>query len=134
MAPKYEDFSGFTVNDALKAADGPRYVGAFQDHEPPISFFTQPPQNSAAVLSTENGRRPFRMVENPTYERPGYYWWAAHIQQVCNELRRNMPQVCKSIEAPRDYWDLFKYFDAYDIYYRGAQNLWNVLHTLVFEN
>lgn len=38
------------------------------------------------------------------------------------------------VEVPQSYWDLYRYFDAYDIYYRGAQNLWNVINTLAFEN
>ncbi|KAI2632847.1 hypothetical protein GGS21DRAFT_521614 [Xylaria nigripes] len=134
MAPKYELYSGFTVNDALAKAGAPHYQGQFQLGEPPVNFFTHPPADATAVFSTICGSRPFRMVQDPTFEREGYYWWAAEIQRVCDELRRNLPLVCGDVETPQDYWDLYKYFDAYDIYYRGAQNLWNVINTLVFEN
>ncbi|KAJ8126133.1 hypothetical protein O1611_g7504 [Lasiodiplodia mahajangana] len=133
MAPNYKLYSGFTVRDALEAAGAPKYTSQFATGEPPVTFFTQAPKDSAAVFST-HGQRPFRQVANPTYEREGYFWWAAEIQRVCDELRRNLPEVCKKIEAPQSYWDLYKYFDAYDIYYRGAQNLWNVINTFVFEN
>ncbi|KAI1122213.1 hypothetical protein F5Y10DRAFT_287388 [Nemania abortiva] len=133
MAPNYKMYSGFTVRDALEAAGPPKDQSYFAVGEPPVTFFTQAPKDSAAVFSTHSNR-PFRLVENPTYERPGKFWWAAEIQRVCDELRRMMPEACKNIEPPRDYWDLYKYFDAYDIYNRGAQNLWNVINTFVFEN
>ncbi|KAI0468946.1 hypothetical protein F4859DRAFT_524102 [Xylaria cf. heliscus] len=134
MAPKYQLYSGFGVKDALAVAGAPGYKSAFQEGEPPVAFFAQPPESAAAVFSTVFGTRPFRLVENPTPEREGHYWWAAEIQRVCDELRRNLPDVCRKIETPRSYLDLYKYFDAYDIYYRGAQNLWNVINTFVFEN
>ncbi|TGJ80162.1 hypothetical protein E0Z10_g8599 [Xylaria hypoxylon] len=134
MPPKYPLYSGFTVIDALGKAGEPKDSAQFQAGEPPVNFFTQPPKGSAAVFSTVFGTRPFRLVPNPTYERQGHYWWAAEIQRVCDELRRNLPDACRNIETPQDYWDLYKYFDAFDIYYRGAQNLWNVINTFVFEN
>ncbi|KAI0096387.1 hypothetical protein GGR51DRAFT_543321 [Nemania sp. FL0031] len=133
MAPNYKIYSGFTVRDALIAAGAPTYTSQFAAGEPPVTFFSQAPKDSAAVFST-HGQRPFRQVANPTYERVGYFWWAAEIQRVCDELRRNLPEACKKVEAPQSYWDLYKYFDAHDIYYRGAQNLWNVINTFVFEN
>ncbi|KAI8952187.1 hypothetical protein F4801DRAFT_600329 [Xylaria longipes] len=134
MAPKYQLYGGFAVKDALAMAGAPAYKCEFQEGEPPVAFFTEIPDNSAAVFSTLFGTRPFRLVENPTRDREGHYWWAAEIQRVCDELRRNLPDVCRKIVAPRSYWDLYKYFDAYDIYHRGAQNLWNVINTFVFEN
>ncbi|KAI0436511.1 hypothetical protein F4803DRAFT_222512 [Xylaria telfairii] len=134
MAPKYQFYCGFAVKDALALAGAPRYGSKFQEGEPPVAFFTEPPKNSAAVFSTVHGTRPFRLVENPAPEREGHYWWAAEIQRVCDELRRNLPDACRKIETPQNYWDLYKYFDAYDIYHRGAQNLWNVINTFVFEN
>ncbi|KAI1150325.1 hypothetical protein F4825DRAFT_468239 [Nemania diffusa] len=133
MAPNYQLYSTFTVRDALTAAGAPKYDFPFEAGEPPVTFFTQPPTDRPAVFST-HGDRPFRQVLNPTYERPGYFWWAAEVQRVCDELRRNLPDVCRNIETPQTYWDLYKYFDAYDIYHRGAQNLWNVINTFVFEN
>ncbi|KAJ8120243.1 hypothetical protein ONZ43_g2997 [Nemania bipapillata] len=133
MAPNYQLYSNFTLRDALEAAGAPKDKAQFQAGEPPITFFAQPPEQWAAVFSTYN-QRPFRTVQNPTYERDGHFWWAAEIQRVCDELRRNMPETCRSIETPQTYWDLYKYFDAHDIYHRGAQNLWNVINTLIFEN
>lgn len=133
MAPKYELYTDFTVKDALQAA-GPPCQGVLHEGEPPVEFFTQAPEDSPAIISTVRGTRPFRLVDSPTYYRTATYWWAAQIQLVCDELRRNLPDECKSIQPLKDYWDLYKYFDSYDIYCRGAQNLWNVVHTLLWEN
>ncbi|KAJ3573244.1 hypothetical protein NPX13_g4768 [Xylaria arbuscula] len=134
MAPKYLLYSDFTIDDALERAGSPPSNDQYLANEPPICFFEQPPKDHAAVFSTYNGQRPFRFVKDPTYERPGSYWWAAQIQTTCDGLRRNMPDICRNIEHPRDYWDLYKYFDAQDIYERGARNLFNVVTTLVWEN
>ncbi|KAI0509608.1 hypothetical protein F5B22DRAFT_318599 [Xylaria bambusicola] len=134
MAPKYSLYSGTTVDELLEKAGKPQDNAHYLAGEPPVSFFTQPPKGYAAVFSTMLGTRPFRFVKNPTYEREGYYWWAAEIQKTCDGLRRHMPDICRNIETPRDFWDLYRYFDAIDIYQRGAQNLWNVLMTLIYEN
>ncbi|KAI0393053.1 hypothetical protein F5Y17DRAFT_477095 [Xylariaceae sp. FL0594] len=133
MAPKYELYADFTAQDALAAAGSPQ-EGVFHKGEPPVWFFTDAPENSPAIFSTVSGTRPFRMVENPTFERPGSYMHAAEIQLICDEFRRNMPEECRSVEPMQDYFGLYQYFDAYDIYVRGAQNLWNVVHHLVWEN
>jgi hypothetical protein len=134
MAPNYQLFSSFTIRDALETAGEPKYQFQFEAGEPPVTFFTELPEDRAAVFSTY-GQRPFRTVQNPTYERSDcFFWWAAEIQRVCDELRRNLPDVCRNIKMPQTYWDLYKYFDAYDIYHRGAQNLWNVINHFVFEN
>jgi hypothetical protein len=128
-------YSGFTVKDALdRAGEPPKLDYPFHEGEPPVDFFTNIPKEAAAVFSTVDGTRPFRMVENSTYERPGHYWWAAEVQRVSDELRRNLPEACKTLQAPQTYHDLYQYFVAYDIYHRGAQNLWNVIHHLIFEN
>ncbi|KAI0192834.1 hypothetical protein F4808DRAFT_475427 [Astrocystis sublimbata] len=134
MAPKYNLYSDFAVTDALEAAGAPKYDWDFQSGEPPVEFFINAPTHAPAVFSTLFGTKEFRVPKDPTPERDGHYWWAAEIQRVCDELRRNLPDVCKTITTPRTYYDLFEYFDAYDIYYRGAQNLWNVLNSFVFEN
>ncbi|KAI1351080.1 hypothetical protein F5Y01DRAFT_315158 [Xylaria sp. FL0043] len=137
MAPKYSLYSDYSVTDALEMAGKPQDDAQYQAGEPPVSFFNNPPKDPkdcAAVFSTLYGKNQFRFVDNPTPTRPGGYWWAAEIQRVCDELRRNLPETCRYLEAPQSYWDLYKYFDAHDIYYRGAQNLWNVINTLIHEN
>ncbi|KAI0600598.1 hypothetical protein F4775DRAFT_544644 [Biscogniauxia sp. FL1348] len=136
MPPQYPNF---TIEEAFEAA-GPPPGGEpygwkhFYEGEPPPSFFTNPPKDAKAIFSTLRGTKVFRTVDNPVREREGYYWWAAQIQLTCDEIRRNFFSECKYLQAPRDYWDLYGYFDAHEIYYRGAQNLWNVIHHLIFEN
>ncbi|KAI1116590.1 hypothetical protein F5Y14DRAFT_48177 [Nemania sp. NC0429] len=133
MAPHYELYGNFTVDDALTKAGAPNYTTEFLAGEPPIHFFMRPPPHAPALLSTFGGK-PFRFLQDPPLERTASFWWAAEIQRVCDEFRRNAPGVCKMVQDPQSYLDLYKYFDAHDIYYRGAQNLWNVLKSLHFEN
>ncbi|KAI1500012.1 hypothetical protein F5X99DRAFT_260760 [Biscogniauxia marginata] len=136
MPPQYPNF---TIEEAFEAA-GPPPGGApygwahFYEGEPPAGFFTNPPKNAKAIFSTCRGTKLFRTVDNPTQERQGYYWWAAQIQLTCDEIRRNFFSECKYLQPPSNYWDLYQYFDAHDIYHRGAQNLWNVINHLIYEN
>ncbi|CAJ2504549.1 Uu.00g119430.m01.CDS01 [Anthostomella pinea] len=137
MPPRYV---GFTLQQAQMTAgkppDGSEYgFKKFSDGEPPVDFFTHAPTNFPAVFSTKNGTKTFRMVTNPTIERQGEYWHASKIQLVCDELRTQMPGECKYVEYLRGgYYDLYHYFDARDIYERGAQNLWNVMNHMAYEN
>ncbi|KAL7620995.1 hypothetical protein AAE478_008306 [Parahypoxylon ruwenzoriense] len=137
MAPNYPDF---TIQEAIEAAGPPPPPSTyglehFYDGEPPVSFFQDVDTHAAhAIFSTECGARPFRNVEEPTFERPGYYWSASQIQDHCDYMRWKYWGICKLIRPPFNFYGLYAYFDAHDIYHLGAQNLWRVVHHLCFEN
>ncbi|KAI0011368.1 hypothetical protein F4779DRAFT_615611 [Xylariaceae sp. FL0662B] len=137
MEPKYPDF---TTEQAIEAAGLPPPPSTygwnhFYEGEPPVTFFTDPiSRGTQAIFSTGNGMRPFRAVDKPIYERPGKYWHATKIQDVCNGIRKEYYSQCKYIQPPRNYWNLYTYFDAHDIYHQGAQNLWRVIQHLFYEN
>ncbi|KAI0475776.1 hypothetical protein GGR56DRAFT_674305 [Xylariaceae sp. FL0804] len=133
------DIVRLQCQDALAAA-GPPPGGApfgwnsFWEGEPPVAFFTDPPKHAPAIFSTKNGTRAFRHVPNPTRERDGHWWHAAEIHVYCDELRHQHFGTCKYIQPVADYWDLYRYFDALEIYEKGAQNLWNVINRLLHQN
>jgi hypothetical protein len=102
--------------------------------EPPVEFFTKPPPDAKAIFSTKGRALPLRSVENPTLERPCEPWHAVRIQKFIDELRNELPQLGKYVSLPLSYLDLYHYFDAFDIYYCGAQNLWNVINRMFHEN
>ncbi|KAI1766745.1 hypothetical protein GGR53DRAFT_188210 [Hypoxylon sp. FL1150] len=138
MPPKYQ---GFTLEQAIKDAGDPPPPETWgwkhvYDGEPPVSFFTDYDHIPLllAIFSTEHGTKPFRNVENPTFERDFQLWSAQKIQDTATELRRDYFGLCKYIRAPQSYDELYCYWDAHDIYYLGAQNLWNVLHHMHFES
>ncbi|KAI5867406.1 hypothetical protein GGS23DRAFT_592722 [Durotheca rogersii] len=137
MPPNYP---GFTVEQAIEAAGPPPPPSAygfqyFYQGEPPVSFYSDIDMEKAhAMFSTNHGAAPFRHVEDPVYEREGYYWCAAEIQTFCDQIRKVHYGPCKYIAPLPDYSYLYIYFDAFDIYRYGAQNLWRVIHHLHFEN
>ncbi|KAI0967830.1 hypothetical protein F4678DRAFT_482852 [Xylaria arbuscula] len=117
---------------AQKNAGPPPDNSQYSKYEPPVFFFTNPPEHRPAVFSVCS--RPFRYPEDPTWHRPSGYWSATRIQETCDGLRRRMPDACRVIKPIVNFWDLYEYFDGYDIYHRGAQNLYNVLTHLRLEN
>ncbi|KAI0173658.1 hypothetical protein GGR52DRAFT_590809 [Hypoxylon sp. FL1284] len=137
MAPRYE---GFTLDEAIEAAGDPPLPETYgwkhvYEGEPPASFFTDCDREKAlAIFSTKFGSKPFCLVEKPTFERDVVLWSARKIQDFADQTRKEYYGYCKYILAPRSYDDLYHYFDAHDIYYLGAQNLWNVLHHMNFES
>ncbi|KAI1212561.1 uncharacterized protein F4807DRAFT_457357 [Annulohypoxylon truncatum] len=139
MAPTYSS-ADFTLDQAIQAA-GPAPVPSrfgFQhahEGEPGPEFFLNiDPRTAHSFFSTNNGERPFRTVENPLAIRPMEYWDAQHIQSYADELRNKFYDRCRYIQPLASFIDLYIYFDAFDIYYLGAQNLWSVIHHMYFEN
>ncbi|KAI1307469.1 hypothetical protein F5Y03DRAFT_405569 [Xylaria venustula] len=122
----------YDAAEAQKNAGPPPDNSQYSKYEPPVFFFTDPPEYRPAVFSVCS--RPFRYPENPTWHRSSGYWSATKIQETCDGLRQRMPDVCRAIKPIVDFWDLYGYFDGYDIYHRGAQNLYNVLTHLRIEN
>ncbi|KAI1460063.1 hypothetical protein F4805DRAFT_14295 [Annulohypoxylon moriforme] len=139
MAPGYHNY-GFTLDQAIQAAGGaphPSVYGYDQAclGEPAPDFFlTIIPATANAIFSTNNGERPFRTVENPVAFRDIDLWDASRIQAYADELRSKFYTRCMYIQPLPSYHELYIYFDAHDIYYLGAQNLWNVLHHMHYEN
>ncbi|KAI6089648.1 hypothetical protein F4821DRAFT_50749 [Hypoxylon rubiginosum] len=143
MPPNYQGKTGKTLEEYIENAGSHPPPEAFkQKHvyegEPPVSFFTNPPnpdQLRLAIFSTKNGSQPFRNVENPTFERDVVMWSAQEIQDYATEIRSKYFGLCKYIKYPvgPTYEELYTYWDAHDIYHMGAQNLWNVLNHMAFE-
>ncbi|KAI1380030.1 hypothetical protein F4677DRAFT_302269 [Hypoxylon crocopeplum] len=137
MAPTYQNF---TLEKAIESAGPPPPPQAWgwahvYEGEPPVDFFYNPPADIAyAAFSTMNGAREFRWVEDPTWIRNIGMWSAAQIQVFCDDLRQRFHDRCRYICHLESYEGLYMYWDAYDIYHLGAQNLWNVINHLWFEN
>ncbi|KXJ93746.1 hypothetical protein Micbo1qcDRAFT_172649 [Microdochium bolleyi] len=106
----------------------------YYEAEPPVRFFKDVPAGARAVFSTENGKRPLRPVASPDIKRNCYAWPADQIAWLCNNIRTNFPAESKYLQPVRSYCDLYNYWDAYDIYHYGAQNLNNVVNRMRHEN
>ncbi|KAI1411368.1 hypothetical protein F5Y13DRAFT_165568 [Hypoxylon sp. FL1857] len=139
MAPSYAN-QPFTVEEAIAAAGPPPsfevygYEFVWQG-EPPREFFENIHWDYAhAIFSTNNGETTFRRVKEPLNVRDVEIWDAAKIQAYADELRSKFSSQCKYIRNLEGYDGLYIYWDAHDIYHRGALNLWRVIHHMVFEN
>lgn len=99
-----------------------------------ISFYATPPSNARAIFSTNNGHQPLRSVYRIKPRRLIHLWSKDEIQGICNSMRKVWWAFMKILPKPQSWDDLWTYFDAHDIYFYGALNLWNVLNTLYDEN
>ena len=55
-------------------------------------------------------------------------------QEVANSLRQKFSELVFQMRQPYDWNILYEYFDSYDVYVYGANNLCNVLGKLYTEN
>ncbi|CAG9991277.1 unnamed protein product [Clonostachys byssicola] len=100
----------------------------------PVGFYINPPTTAEAIFSTRNGKDQFKRMHHVLPHRHLHLWPRDEIQAVCNSVRKVHWASMKRMQRPESWDDLWKYFDAHDLYYAGAINLWNVLNTLIDEN
>ncbi|KAH8121233.1 hypothetical protein LI328DRAFT_172040 [Trichoderma asperelloides] len=100
----------------------------------PIGFYTNIPPKATAIISTSNGSRPFRKLDQIIPQRRIHLWSKDEIQAICNSLRKLHWDELKNMQQPYCWDDLWAYFDAYDLYHNGCLNLWNVINTIWDEN
>ncbi|KAM0456011.1 hypothetical protein ACHAPV_007560 [Trichoderma viride] len=100
----------------------------------PIGFYANIPPKAAAIISTSNGSRPFRKLDQIQPQRRIHLWSKDEIQAICNSLRKLHWNELKNMQQPYCWDDLWTYFDAYDLYHNGCLNLWNVINTIWDEN
>ncbi|KAM0245785.1 hypothetical protein ACHAQJ_010450 [Trichoderma viride] len=100
----------------------------------PVGFYTNVPPKAKAIISTSNGSRPFRNLDQILPQRRIHLWSKDEIQAICNSLRKLHWNELKHMQQPHCWDDLWTYFDAHDLYHNGCLNLWNVINNLWDEN
>ncbi|OAA72096.1 hypothetical protein ISF_01169 [Cordyceps fumosorosea ARSEF 2679] len=100
----------------------------------PLGFYTNPPVGAKAIFSTSNGQRAFRPMHHILPRRRLHLWSKNEIQENCNSIRRLHWEAMRGMTEPNCWDDLWKYFDAFDLYSHGAINLWNIINHLYAEN
>ncbi|RYP26751.1 hypothetical protein DL768_011586 [Monosporascus sp. mg162] len=122
-----------TKEQAIRAAGAPPYQN--NEGDLPPDFFTWPiPSAYLAIFSTSNGTKPWRPAPKLTRATRPKIWDAAKIQSFSDEIRTLFWAHSKHLQPLQSYYELYKYFDAHDIFHCGALNLWNVIHHLISEN
>ncbi|RYP53621.1 hypothetical protein DL769_010490 [Monosporascus sp. CRB-8-3] len=122
-----------TKEQAIGAAGAPPYQN--NEGDLPPDFFTWPiPSAYLGIFSTSNGTKPWRPAPKLTRVTRPKIWDAAKIQSFCDEIRTLFWAHSKHLQPLQSYYELYKYFDAHDIFHCGPLNLWNVIHHLISEN
>lgn len=103
------------------------------DSQLPVGYYTHASDGKAA-FSTRRGQLPFRHMQHMVPLRDIQLWNKEEIQAASNALRQADWEVVKALERPTEWADLYHWFDSHDLYYQGAQNLWNVIDHLCNEN
>ncbi|KAI0120675.1 hypothetical protein BJ170DRAFT_646365 [Xylariales sp. AK1849] len=98
-----------------------------------MGFFANVPHTASAVFSTDNGRRPRRYATDFGQERRIHPWTAAQIQSAVDSIKVNCWELRKLIQKPTSYFELYHYWDGYDLWHMGVQNAWNVLNHMYWE-
>jgi hypothetical protein len=125
----------FPQESTLANAGSPPTWGfqSYLDAEPAMGFFINVPENSLALFSTENGTKPRRNLQHFVPPRHISPWTARQIQDAVDVIKVHCWSVRKSIQLPSTYYDLYHYFDGYDLWHMGVQNCWNILNHLFWE-
>ncbi|KAK1978730.1 hypothetical protein LZ30DRAFT_799553 [Colletotrichum cereale] len=122
--------NGYKMGPAKEGETPRRYV----EDNLPVSFYSR--KEIKAVFSTNSGEVPTRGLSlGHVHEtRELALWSAEDLQDRANAIRKKHWRSLKSMARP-EYWeDLHDYFDCFDIYFQGAQNLWNLVHLIFDEN
>jgi hypothetical protein len=125
--------SAFNAQDTNGSSAQPNPL-VFIENQLPAWFYIRPAPDCPAVFSTRQGDLPFRHMEHVLPPRSVHMWDRDEIQSACNSLRLLYWDLMKAMDRPQEWSDMWKWFDAHDLYFYGAQNLWNCINHLVDEN
>lgn len=100
----------------------------------PMGFYTDPPANARAIISTLKGAHSFRQMKHFLPSRIVHLWTRDEVQLTCNSLRQIFWEFTREMKRPYCWDDLWTYFDAFDLYNYGILNLWNVICQMYDEN
>lgn len=101
----------------------------------PDSFYSNgEAHKSEAKFSTNNGQQEFRGAQNPPPPMIARSDLIAEIIRMEAKLRAQFPEVARLAKNITRWYDLFDYFDAYDIQLEGPEFLFAVLSHMAAVN
>lgn len=94
------------------------------------------PDHAACVFSTQNGRYPKRQLpKNEPWPMPIIRTDLHHdVQKTAQLLVRQFPELARGITPTDQWYHLYKYWDAVDIWTEGAGFCYFVLHRIGMVN
>ncbi|KAL2269045.1 hypothetical protein VTJ83DRAFT_3891 [Remersonia thermophila] len=103
--------------------------------QPNMVFYWRMPADAPCVLSLHGSvtaPRTYSRLDVPP--RRHFAWHDDHLRATSTILRRLHGDKTRSMVRPRIWEDLYRYFDAVDLWTRGAWNLWRLIHLMCDEN
>ena len=99
-----------------------------------MAFYTGMPRDAKCIFSASAAERDQRSLEHILPPRRVELWPAGRIKAEAAVLRGSHPEEARAVARPQRWEDLWKYFDAYELYFRGSWNLWLLIDQLCAEN
>ncbi|GAB1311669.1 hypothetical protein MFIFM68171_01879 [Madurella fahalii] len=103
---------------------------------PNIGFYTSVPADAECILSLNAEVPAKRSLGHrlQIQDRPAELWLDWDVEKAARDFRAEYPREVANIVRPTLWEDLYRYFDAHDLWFKGAWNLWHVIQCLCDEN
>jgi hypothetical protein len=95
----------------------------------PVSFW-QTPDNAVAAFSTQLGRYPKRQLPRPLPAPIIRSNMNHDVQKKAQSLVKQFPELARRITPINEWYHLYKYFDAYELWIEGAAFCFFVIHRI----
>ncbi|KAK4232254.1 hypothetical protein QBC38DRAFT_90796 [Podospora fimiseda] len=103
--------------------------------QPKMAFYLGMPRKARCVFSLND------QVKTPRFfgplgppKRPAIAWDNTKIEEEACSLRNRYPDEANKVRRPNAWEDLYTYYDPYDLWFKGAWNLWCVIDFLGEQN
>ncbi|KAK1750242.1 hypothetical protein QBC47DRAFT_278071, partial [Echria macrotheca] len=101
---------------------------------PSINLYTNMPADARSTISKLAGASEPRKMYHMLPDRTLVAWSQRQIQGLANQFRAAHPEAAMSVVRPTRWEDLYDYFDAHDLWYKGAWNLWQLVLCICDQN
>ncbi|KAK4236780.1 hypothetical protein C8A03DRAFT_16604, partial [Achaetomium macrosporum] len=103
--------------------------------QPFMGFYWNMPDDAPCIFSAgDQGKQKRRFQRGSVPPRPVIAWDGYRLRAAAATLRAKHGTKVQTVTRPTKWEDLYKWFDAYDIWWMGAWNLWQLLHLVCDEN
>ncbi|KAK0633112.1 hypothetical protein B0T14DRAFT_491351 [Immersiella caudata] len=130
----YDVWSGRVATTSIRTSMGTSPTGQLIEM-PNTALYTSMPLGAKCVFSIagQEDRKP-RSMRHILPTRTIAVWSNHRVQAHANKFRAACPEEADAVARPTEWEHLFDYFDASDLWYFGAWNLWAVVRRLCDEN
>ncbi|KAK3310900.1 uncharacterized protein B0T15DRAFT_547824 [Chaetomium strumarium] len=103
--------------------------------QPFMGFYWNMPDDAPCIFSAaDQGRDKRKFQRGCVPHRAAIAWDGNRFRAAALTLREKHGSIAQTLTRPRTWEDLYQWFDAYDIWWMGAWNLWLLLHLVCDEN